>query len=645
MKKLLALLIILCISLSFCVIASAAETPKITISASQSSVGAGDTVTFTVSISKVKDCTSVGIGLNFPTGAFEMVDGSYKLLASNTAQNSFVYNSIAGGYVANIQMDGASTVSGELFKFALKVKTDATVETKYTISGTPSLRVNYAAKDCTISACSVKISCSHKWDDGKVTKEATCSENGEKTYTCKSCGDKKTSSIDAKGHKYDDGKVTSNPTCTSEGAKTYTCKNCNKTKTESISAKGHSYDDGKVTQAPTCTAEGVKTYTCTTCGGSKTESVAATGHSYDNGTLTQDATCSAEGVVTYTCDTCGKTKTTEIDPLAHTYDNDCDTVCNVCSHERTIEHAYEWVSDGVMHWQACTVCGEKTESENCTFAEEMTTTDTQHGYLCAVCGHMDQAADHDFHNDCDTLCETCGYTRQTSHIYSEIWIGGADGHWHECTSCGDKLEIVPHTPGEEATETTDQNCLDCGYILQVAGNHQHSMAGDWLSDENGHWFLCFCGEYTEAEAHSWNEGVIKEEESLIHYTCITCGQTYEEEYIAPTTQPTTEPTETTAPSTEPTEAPEKDPMDLNIGLNLTTVLIGGLGILLLISIGFNIYLLCCLFASKKTGKYAMTEYTQPIPVTPIVITEVLDEEKVLQELQAELENSDEETEE
>ena len=40
----------------------------------------------------------------------------------------------------------------------------------------------------------------HKWDDGKVTKAATCTEAGEKTYTCTVCGKTKVVAIPALGH-------------------------------------------------------------------------------------------------------------------------------------------------------------------------------------------------------------------------------------------------------------------------------------------------------------------------------------------------------------------------------------------------------------------------------------------------------------
>ena len=46
----------------------------------------------------------------------------------------------------------------------------------------------------------------HKWDNGKVTKEPTCTEKGEKTFTCTDCGATKVEEVPALGHDYVDGK-------------------------------------------------------------------------------------------------------------------------------------------------------------------------------------------------------------------------------------------------------------------------------------------------------------------------------------------------------------------------------------------------------------------------------------------------------
>ena len=85
----------------------------------------------------------------------------------------------------------------------------------------------------------------HSYDEGKVTKEPTCTEPGEKTYTCE-CGATKTEEIPALGHDYDEGKVTKEPTCKEAGVKTYTCKrDSSHTKTEEIKKVDHQYEHGR----------------------------------------------------------------------------------------------------------------------------------------------------------------------------------------------------------------------------------------------------------------------------------------------------------------------------------------------------------------------------------------------------------------
>ena len=124
----------------------------------------------------------------------------------------------------------------------------------------------------------------HSYDEGKVTKEPTCTEPGEKTYTCE-CGATKTEEIPALGHDYDEGKVTKEATCTEAGVKTFTCKrDSSHTKTEEIPALGHDYDEGKVTKEATCKEAGVKTYTCKRDSShTKTEEIKKVDHQYEHG--------------------------------------------------------------------------------------------------------------------------------------------------------------------------------------------------------------------------------------------------------------------------------------------------------------------------------------------------------------------------
>lgn len=83
--------------------------------------------------------------------------------------------------------------------------------------------------------------CEHSYE-GVVTKPATCTEYGEKTYTCSACGESYTESIPLAEHDYIEKVV--DATCNSLGSVTTTCSTCDYTKTEIIAVKAHRYVDG-----------------------------------------------------------------------------------------------------------------------------------------------------------------------------------------------------------------------------------------------------------------------------------------------------------------------------------------------------------------------------------------------------------------
>lgn len=64
----------------------------------------------------------------------------------------------------------------------------------------------------------------HSYDEGTVTREATCTEDGTMTYTCTICGATYEEVIAATGHDYE--AVVTEPTATEKGYTTYTCKHC-----------------------------------------------------------------------------------------------------------------------------------------------------------------------------------------------------------------------------------------------------------------------------------------------------------------------------------------------------------------------------------------------------------------------------------
>ena len=103
-----------------------------------------------------------------------------------------------------------------------------------TIYGYKNSTAETYAKEHGNKFVAIDAECSHTWNNGKVTKAATCTANGVKTYTCTACGETKTETIKATGHSYDNGVITKQPTSTATGIKTYTCTKCKATKTETL---------------------------------------------------------------------------------------------------------------------------------------------------------------------------------------------------------------------------------------------------------------------------------------------------------------------------------------------------------------------------------------------------------------------------
>lgn len=102
----------------------------------------------------------------------------------------------------------------------------------------------------------------HDFSEEENVTPATCTNAGKKTITCPECGKSETENIPATGHSFENGvckecgeddpnhkhsyseSITKEPTCTKEGEKAYKCK-CGDSYTEPIPATGHHYESGK----------------------------------------------------------------------------------------------------------------------------------------------------------------------------------------------------------------------------------------------------------------------------------------------------------------------------------------------------------------------------------------------------------------
>lgn len=310
----------------------------------------------------------------------------------------------------------------------------------------------------------------------------------------------------------------------------------------------HKYDNG-------CDA------TCNICGEKR-----SINHSWNSGTVNKQATCTTDGSKTVTCTVCGEKKTETVKAPGHDYANGCDTTCANCDETRTTTHKYgeAWKTDKTSHWHECTECGDEKDvadhtpgpeatdytPQTCTVcgyvinkalvhthvpSEEWVIDEKGHWHTCLECDEIPDYADHAFDNECDAECNDCGFKREVGeHNYLPQWAADANGHWHECGFCGDRLEMEPHVPGPEATEFEGQMCMICGFELTPM-LHQHEYEAN--CDEESHWQECPCGDVADKEDHLWDDGTVKTEPTqtqtgLKEYKCTVCGETKTEEIPA-----------------------------------------------------------------------------------------------------------------
>ncbi len=158
----------------------------------------------------------------------------------------------------------------------------------------------------------VKKETAHR-ETATVTKEATCTEEGIRSYYCTVCEETRTEIIPKTGHKMTE--VRTEPTCSREGSVVRTCSVCGYVETESLPKSGHHYEC--VTTGADCTHPGKCVYTCRDCGDSYEEAIPALGHDYADTVV--PPTKRDGGYTVHTCTRCGDSHTdTETPPLGYT---------------------------------------------------------------------------------------------------------------------------------------------------------------------------------------------------------------------------------------------------------------------------------------------------------------------------------------
>ena len=429
--------------------------------------------------------------------AYEVkISGSSLKEGNNTLEIWVMYVDNSGtGSGGTLKKLGTRTVVKEGHKAVKDAAVAATCETAGKTEGSHCSVCNTVIKAQTTVAA-----LGHNWDSGKVTKAATCTATGTKTYTCSRCKKTRTETIAATGHKeVKDAAVaaTCETTGKTEGSHCSVCNTVIKAQT-TVAALGHSWDGGKVAKAATCTAAGTKTYTCTRCKKTRTETIAATGHkvvkdtavaatcettgktegshcsvcgtvlkaqtttaalghSWDGGKITKAATCTAAGTKTYTCTRCKKTRTETIAATGHKAVKDaavaatCETTgktegshCSVCgtvlkAQTTVAALGHSWDNGKVTNAVTCTAAGTKTYT--CTRCKK-TRTET-----IAATGHK-AVKDAAVAATCETtgktegshcsVCNTVIKAQATVAALGHSWDGGKITKAATCTAAGTK---------------------------------------------------------------------------------------------------------------------------------------------------------------------------------------------------------------
>ena len=358
----------------------------------------------------------------------------------------------------------------------------------------------------------------HVWNDGEISKDSTCTEAGEKVYTCKVCGETKTEEVAALGHSYsEEWTVDKEATCEEAGSKSHHCTrpDCDsKSEVTEIAALGHEWGEGKETKAPTCTEAGEKTYTCTRCNATKTEAIEALGHAYsEEWTVDKEATCEEAGSKSHHCTRPGcdsKSEVTEIEALGHEWGEGKETKAPTCTEAG--EKTY-----------TCTRCNatktEAIEALGHAYSEEWTV-DKE-----ATCEETGSKSHHCTRPGCDsksdvTIIEALGHEWSEGKETKAPTCTEAGEKTYTCTRCDktktEAIEALGHAYSEEWTVDKEATC-------EEAGSKSHHCTRPGCDSKKDVTVI-------EALGHEWGKGKETKAPTCTEvgektYTCTRCNAT------------------------------------------------------------------------------------------------------------------------
>lgn len=387
------------------------------------------------------------------------------------------------------------------------------------------------------------------------------------TGTCMYCGD-------ACEHKFAKGVWVTQPTCTEDGQKSYTCRICDYVKYARFPATGHSFVDGVCSgcgfEAPDhdyvdgicidcgkslpedvqpCATHNFNRCVCTFCGtlcpsfdlhlegGDHKCSVCGYWdwsytvfdeclHVNRFGTWITKPTCTDDGEVRLDCNYCTDAQTVTVPAHGHEF---VDGICIYCDlpDSASCEHSYD--NGVVVRESTCAVKGEKLYT--CTLCGATKTEALKlanHYYIDKLCVNCARPAREDmdcgsYHNFRDCNCMVCGYTC-TDHVYDN----------DTCQICGFSKNI---SSGDECSHQSYTGSWITKATCTTNGQVQYTCLGcDHSYTENvpapGHELVDGVCIYCDAEVgcvHSYENGV-----------CTVCGEACKHDFARGVwvTQPT-----------------------------------------------------------------------------------------------------------
>ncbi len=144
--------------------------------------------------------------------------------------------------------------------------------------------------------------------------------------------------------------------------------------------------------------------------------------------------------------------------------------------------------------EICTVCGyvinPATGHTDHTPIAEWSMNTTNHWKECIGCTEQKlEMGVHVYDNAEDTICNTCGYVRDTTHSYT--YTSDGTQHWLECSDCGDEK------PGSRGVHMGGvANCTEkatCGICNLSYGNsdpNNHDFRADMILGPDTHYYVC-----------------------------------------------------------------------------------------------------------------------------------------------------------